>query len=182
MISIITCKRPGGVSYVEGLLGSLEKEGLRAEVFVDEPGPIGVRPDNKRVGWKALEAAYEIGEDLLFLEDDARPLFPGAIAAAVAYPVPEWAAWSSLCDCRDTGWTRTPAIYFQMSQAVKIPNRSLYPLLQLPRLNRGDWDAVTGFDIAMAVTGHAAGWLYEQGRKCFEHIGYVSAAHPWPKA
>lgn len=178
MISILTCPRPDGVSYVEPLLEAIQAElpDERLEIVRDVPTS---PPNNKHTGWRALALAAEHGEDLLFLEDDVRPAFPGALAAAAAYEVPAWAAFTSLHQPRPAATLGAiAALVFQMSQAVKIPRRSLDWLLRFPTTARGDWEAATGFDLALAAAGRAAAWSYEQAESYFRHVGVVSAARP----
>lgn len=68
-----------------------------------------------------------------------------------------------------------------MSQAVKFPMGSLAPLLKWRDMARGDWEAIEGFDLSIAVAGKALGWNYEQTTEnYFTHVGKVSAVHNGP--
>ena len=139
------------------------------------------QPDNKHVGWKAIEKAERLGEDLLFLEDDAFPADSTAISDAMNHMVPARAP-----SRRSTGrGGRRPACttsgIFMMSQAVKIPVRSFAHLLAWRRVSSGDWEAISGFDTALAAAGHSSRWLYEQTeRNHFNHLGVVSAVRNNP--
>lgn len=178
MISVLTCPRPGGISYIEPLLDAINTEVPEGRLFIVRDGPIlRSPPDNKFAGWRAIEEALRVSEDLLFLEDDVRPAFDGAIREAIAYKVPEEAGYSSFHLSRFTAPGIRPSVTFMMSQAVKIPLRSLNWLVKFPNYCIGDWQAVLGFDCALASAGHAAGWFYEQKeRNYFNHVGLVSAA------
>jgi hypothetical protein len=134
--------------------------------------------DNKHVGWKAIEKAAQLGEDLLFLEDDVFPADNSSVADALCHVVPDGCGFSSFHRSRRT----TPGIHdaanFIMSQAVKIPVRSLPHLLSWRKISSGDWEAIGGFDTALAAAGGAARWKYEQtDRNHFLHVGEVSAVH-----
>lgn len=194
MISVITCPRQNGVKYLYSLLDAIDacvpKE--RLFLFCDgndeirsgwqierlEPKWIG-RRDNKYIGWKTIEKAASIGEDLLFFEDDILPLDSTAIGDAVHHVVPAACGYTSFHRSR---WTRPGGIWpsgvFTHSQAVKIPVRSFPHLLDWYRRCSGDWDAIEGFDSALQWAGHNARWLFEQTeRNYFDHIGEVSAVH-----
>lgn len=193
MISVITCPRPGGARYLTPLLEAVsaacpsEKKFLFCDgnndtwpgwqtVTLDLSGEkLGVN-DNKFIGWRAIERADLLGEDLLFLEDDARPVDASSIADAVSYVVPEECAFTSLHRSR---WT-VPGVHlgtaFMMSQAIKVPRRSFAHLLDFPRLTPGDWEAIRGVDTAISVACRSVRWLYEQTeRNYFNHVGEVSA-------
>lgn len=195
MISVITCPRPGGVKYLYPLLAAVsaacpdEKRFLFCDGSSETwPGwcsesfelkeKLG-RPDNKHIGWKAIERAAGLGEDLLFLEDDVFPADEPSLVDAVRHSVPESCAYTSF---HRTKWT-TPGVHesglFTMSQAVKIPFRSFAHLFAWRRISSGDWEAVVdGFDKALAEAGHNARWMYEQTeRNYFNHVGEISAIH-----
>ena len=198
MISVITCPRPGGVKYLYPLLDAVNRqcphaclgfsfcdgtsevrEGWRSETCV-LPGKVDPR-DNKHVGWEALERAAQLDEDLLFLEDDVFPVDDSAVADAISHVVPDGCGYTSFHRSRRT----TPGIHsaagFMMSQAVKIPMRSMAHLLSWRKISSGDWEAVRGFDVALAVAGHDARWKYEQTeRNYFLHVGEVSAIQNGP--
>lgn len=132
--------------------------------------------DNKHIGWKVLERAERTGEDLLFLEDDVRPVDSTSLLAALNHQIPAGCGYTSF---HRSKWT-TPGIHdsnkFMMSQAIKIPARSLPHLISWRRICSGDWEAVIGFDTALAVAGSNARWKYEQTeRNYFDHVGEVSA-------
>lgn len=136
------------------------------------------QPDNKHIGWKAIERAAALGEDLLFLEDDASPVDASSVSDAMSHVVPDSCAFTSF---HRSKWT-TPGVHgagkFTMSQAVKIPVRSFAHLLAWRRISSGDWEALFGFDTALAAAGHQAHWSYEQTeRNYFHHVGEVSAIH-----
>lgn len=199
LVSVITCPRPHGASYVAGTLAAVDAgvplsvrrllicDGARPAVpsgweAVDVPPRSrrnGALPDNKDVGWLAIMAAAAAGADLLFLEDDIRPLpdHRDAFARMAAHEVPSGAAFTSFfskfnpAGCYDSG-------RFEMSQAVKIPARSLAWLARGPGVDPGLWLRTTGVDIAIGQLGARAGWRYEQTDNLVEHIGMWSAAHP----
>lgn len=191
MISVITCPRPGGVSYLRPLLSAVSEAcpGERCVLLCSGPlefwpgwvsvpfsHPAHAPRDNKFVGWAATERAASLGEDLLFLEDDVSPADATAVADAVRYEVPLDCGFASLHRSR---WT-TPGTHeagkFMMSQAVKIPARSFAHLLDWHRRCSGDWEAIFGVDIALATAGHNARWKYEQTeRNYFNHVGEVSS-------
>lgn len=194
MIAVITCPRPRGVTYLAPLLAAVNEgcPGERRFLLCDgtlEQWPgwcaelLPVREklwpnDNKYVGWKAVERAERAGEDLLFLEDDARPVDAGALIEVLSHVVPAECGFTSF---HRSKWT-TPGVHdankFMMSQAVKIPARSLPHLVSWRRTCSGDWEAIHGFDCALAVAGGNARWKYEQTeRNYFDHVGEVSAVH-----
>ena len=194
MISIITCPRPAGVKYLHPLLAVINEvcPTERRFVFCDGsaefwPGWCSESfefveknglPDNKYVGWKALEKAERLGEDLLFLEDDVRPASSSSLLAALAHEVPSECGYASLHRSRWTTYGIHDSSKFMMSQAVKIPARSLHHLVSWRRSYSGDWEAITGFDVALAVAGSNARWKYEQTeRNYFDLVGEVSAVH-----
>lgn len=193
MISVITCPRPTGVKYLYPLLDAVneacpnEKRFLFCDgnsetwpgwqtVALDLSGEkVGVN-DNKFIGWRAIEHAQSLGEDLLFLEDDAEPVDATSVVDALNHVVPDECAFTAFHRSR---WTE-PGIHagvkFMMSQAVKIPLRSSDHLLAWHRRAVGDWEAIKGVDTAIAVASHSAGWVYEQTeRNYFRHVGEVSA-------
>jgi hypothetical protein len=139
----------------------------------------GRLPDNKIPGWVAITTAATMGADLLFLEDDIRPLHPGAFAAMAAHAVPDDAGFTSFFSRR-----RPPGMHradqFQLSQALKIPLRSLRVLANAERTDPFQWSMVVGVDIAISVFGRMAGWRFEQTPNLVEHIGLWSAANPLP--
>ena len=193
MVAIITCPRPGGVKYLYPLLAAVNEAcpeerrvllcsgpietwpGWSSETFVH---PVHAPRDNKFVGWRVIEKAHAIGEDLLFLEDDVRPADATALSDAIRHEVPSDCAFTSFHRSRRT----TPGIHdagkFMMSQAVKIPCRSFVHLIGWRRVCSGDWEAIAGVDTALATAGQQARWKYEQTeRNYFDHIGEVSAVH-----
>ena len=193
MISVITCPRPGGVKYLYPLLEAVNEAcpTERRVLFCDGssetwPGwetfaldlraeKMGVN-DNKFIGWRAIECARAAGEDLLFLEDDARPVDAASIGDAVNHLVPNACAFSSLHRSRWTAPGILPGTVFMMSQALKIPRRSFDHLLDWRRISTGDWEAIRGVDTAIAVASRSGRWLYEQTeRNYFCHVGEVSA-------
>ena len=195
LVSVITCRRPRGVSYLEGTLTAIDRElsgdrllvcdgeaveapvGWLTTVVPPRQRARGVLPDNKLPGWIAIRTALEMGSDLLFLEDDIRPLHRGAFAEMAAHRVPNDAGWSTFF----SRW-REPGIYpaadFMFSQAVKIPHRSLAILAEAERIDPLQWRLVTGVDIAIAAFGRIARWSFEQRENLVEHIGLYSAANP----
>ena len=194
MISVITCPRPGGVKYLYPLLDAVNRqcphatklllcdgtseswEGWCSETVV-LPAKVDSR-DNKHVGWEAIEKAAQLNEDLLFLEDDVFPVDDTAVVDALRHVVPDDCGFSSFHRSRRTTPGIRDATGFMMSQAVKIPVRSLPHLLSWRKISSGDWEAIGGFDTALAVAGGAARWMYEQTeRNYFNHIGEVSAIH-----
>ena len=198
LVSVITCPRPHGVSYLRGTIASVDAgiglgvqrllvcDGAREEApgwevaeMPDRQRQRGALPDNKDVGWVAIRAAFEAGADLLFLEDDIRPL-PGhrdAFAAMVAHTVPTDAAFTSFFSKFNPAG-RYDSGRFEMSQSVKIPARSLEWLARAPEIDPGLWLRTTGVDIALGLLGARAGWRYEQTENLIEHVGLWSAAHP----
>jgi hypothetical protein len=195
MISVLTCPRPTGVSYLEPLLYVINKvcpnetkvlicDGPKLDVpdwHILQAPPFYQRRgmDNKFPGWMAFEYANQIGQDLLFLEDDVRPVNDQFLLEAVHYQVPSNVSYSSLHKSKLTTTGIQPSARFMMSQAVKIPFRSLPWLLRWPVHSSGDWEAITGVDLAIAMAGNCNGWLYEQTElNYFDHIGTISAARP----
>lgn len=196
LISVLTCRRPRGVSYLAGTLASVDvdvdtsvsrllvcdgdeviADGWTSAVVPPRPRASGRLPDNKVPGWVAIKTAAAMGADLLFLEDDIRPLHRGAFAAMVAHEVPAGAAFASFFSRM-----RTPGMHgvadFQLSQAVKIPNRSLGVLANAEKSDPLQWSMVIGVDIAISAFGRSAGWRFEQTQNFIEHIGLWSAANP----
>lgn len=194
MISIITCPRPNGVTYLHPLLVAVDAvcpgelrflfcDGVterRADwrTIVLPPGGKYDQRDNKYVGWMAVEEAARAGEDLLFLEDDIRPVDAFSIVAARNHQIPDQCGFTSFHRSKWTTAGIHDASKFLMSQAVKIPMRSLAHLIDWRQRCSGDWEAVFGFDTALAVAGRDARWKYEQTeRNYFDHVGEVSAVH-----
>jgi hypothetical protein len=211
LVSVITAPRPRHASYVVGTLAAADAglpPAVRRLLICDgpwtaiQPPPAtwervdlgerarrhGPLPDNKTPGWLAIRAAAAAGADLLFLEDDIRPLgrrrgddFVAGRGNAFEYmaghDVPPEVAFTSFFSAQ-----RGPGIYgadaFQMSQAVKIPHRSLDWLVRAPAIEQLTWTEVVGVDLAIAHLGRAAGWRFEQTSNLVEHIGLWSAAHP----
>lgn len=192
MISVITCPRPGGVKYLYPLLDAVNLQcpsitkiilcdgivehwdGWNSET-VSLLGKIDSQ-DNKHIGWEALEKASQLGEDLLFLEDDVFPVDSSSITDALCHVVPDGCGYSSFHRSRRTVPGVRDAGLFLMSQAVKIPRKSLPHLLSWRKISSGDWEAIKGFDAALAVAGRAANWNYEQTeRNYFFHVGEISA-------
>jgi len=193
LVSVLTCPRPGGVSYVEGTLAAVDAElggDVRRVLVCDGPAPahpVGwtellvpprekVRaelPDNKAPGWVAMWAAYAQGADLLFLEDDIRPVRPGAFAAMAQHQVAAGCAFTSFYHR-----LRAPGIHdaaaFNMSQAVLIPWFRLVALWS----QRNNLSTVVGVDLGIAEVGRRAGWRFEQTAPLIAHVGTLSAAMP----
>lgn len=182
MIAVLTCPRPGDVSYLDGLLELLARDVPKEQLLVvhDEKGWREMPPNNRGAAWKALEAAARVGADLLFLEDDVRPRSPYCLRIAVDYPVPPVAAFSALYTPPEAPQIGIrPAAGFKHPQALKIPGRSLDWLIAFADHQFALWASIVGFGPALAAAGAAAGWLYEQlPHSLFDHIGVVSAARP----
>lgn len=211
LVSVITAPRPRHASYVVGTLAAVDAglpEEARRLLICDGPWtapqipPVrweridlgersrrhGSLPDNKAPGWVAIRTAAAVGTDLLFLEDDIRPLGHrqgdarssergNAFEYMAAHEVPADVAFTSFFSAqRQPG--RYDADAFQMSQAVKIPHRSLDWLVRAPAIEQLTWTEVVGVDLAIAHLGRAAGWKFEQTSNLVEHIGLWSAAHP----
>jgi hypothetical protein len=118
-IAVVTCERRGGVSYLEGTLGCIDREG---GVDIDERVVLasGNRPDvlapwtvyhnRQKDGsrfnmWRAFERAVIEGWDrLLYFEDDIR-LAKNAVRAAAAIELPPDVAF---LDLRDVSALRGP--------------------------------------------------------------------------
>lgn len=193
MISVLTCPRPGGVKYLYPLLDVVSKtcpnekkllfcDGSNEEwpgwqtVSLDLSGEkMGIN-DNKFASWRAFEHAHALGDDLLFLEDDIVPVDATSVMDAVNHAVPAECAFTSFHRSRWTVPGIHPGTAFMMSQAVKIPLRSLKHLVDWQRMSRGDWEAIRGVDAAIAVASRSASWQYEQTeRNYFDHVGEISA-------
>jgi hypothetical protein len=113
------------------------------------------------------------------LEDDARPVDENSLLDTLNYSVPPQVAFTSFHRSSYTTPGIHPARMFVMSQAIKIPARSLPWLLKWREVCWGDWNVIVGVDLAIAEAGHNNGWLYEQTeRNYFDHVGLVSAARP----
>lgn len=131
--------------------------------------------DNKQAGWVAIRAAADARQALLFLEDDVRPLEPGAFSRMATHlPAADFASFYHP--------RRAPGIYeagsFDLSQALLLPARSVAWLAQAADIARGDWDAISGVDIAIAQYGRAVRWKFEQLPNLVDHVGVVSACFP----
>lgn len=206
LVSVLTCRRPHGVSYLRGTLASIDAE-ISADVprllvcDGEEPSALGTGvvttctwnwtsavvpararrpgrlPDNKIPGWVAIRAAWTMGMDLLFCEDDIRPLRRGAFAEMAAHEVPQDAAFTSFF-ARDRAAGRYGAREFMYSQAVKIPHRSLGALVEAEQRKSFQWQLVVGVDLAISAVGAVNGWTFEQTDNLVEHIGLYSAANP----
>lgn len=199
VLTVITCPRPGGASYVDRTLGWIEEEEASARLslskfIICDSEPVfragwqtrrivrgwtpHALPANKWAGWEALSVASEQGSDLLFLEDDIEPLAPGALRRLVETPIPDDAAWMSFFHpSRPPG--RYPAPVFMYCQALKIPRRTVSDLLRIPLIVPGDWEGARGFDEALAALAPRAAEFY-QAAPIVAHIGEVSVANPSP--
>jgi hypothetical protein len=199
VVSMTTCRRPHGVSYLEGSLKAVDADltAYQRLLICDGEFPEALTPgwlpivlpqqakrntnlpDNKQVGWVAIRFAAMIGADLLFLEDDIRPLQAGAFSSMVAHQVPDQVAFTSFFrGSMNRPEGIHPAGEFQMSQAVKIPLRSLQVLARANEIDRERWQGVTGVDIEIAEIGSISHWKFEQTGNLIEHIGLWSASHP----
>lgn len=188
---MLTCPRPLGASYLAGTLEAIDADAAGDRLLVCDgalaPAPPGwavaVLPERERAhrrwrdniepAWFAMRAALEKGRDLLFVEDDVRPVRPGVFAEMLAHPVPAACAWTSFfATLRGPGVF--PASLFQQSQAVKIPHRTLAVLVASksdPVLSGQIW-----VDLAIAYAGSFHGWRFEQTVNLVEHVGTESAA------
>lgn len=177
MITIISCPRPGGVEYLSGLAVALRDEGVDWTVLVDQDGYRRRPPNNRDVGWLAIAAAAEAGDQLLFLEDDVRPIRPGAARAALAHRIAPGAAFASLCSSpigQPLGvW---PGGAFQGTRAVLFPPAAVRWLASSRATHAIFWRSAIGIDLTIATLAQLAGWSYEQASPLFEHVGRVSAA------
>lgn len=196
LVSVTTCRRPHGASYLDGTLASIDAEigvdvprllvcdgeEVRADGWTSETVPARARrpgrlPDNKVPGWVPIRTAWEMGADLLFCEDDIRALRRGAFAAMVAHEVPGDVAFTSFfAPGRAPG--RHRARDFMYSQAVKIPHRSLGVLADAAQRLPFQWSLVVGVDLAIGAVGGFHGWTFEQTPNLVEHVGLYSAANP----
>src|ERR1022692_2009105 len=173
MISVLTCKRVAG-NYVQETLNSIEDAQLNekkllvcqgelpdikmSQIWMIHKVPLLIGTiDNKFSGWETIKTAYKQKEDLLFLEDDIRPINSDSIQKMVNYVVPEWAAFTSFFHPIKTP-RRYPAKEFLMSQAVLIPFRSMKWLIEGPEVLNGDWACVRGFDEALSHFASLASW------------------------
>lgn len=194
LISVITSPRPNKVSYVENTLGYID-----LEVDVNVPRVLichGGRPvivpkiwkifdvpfetkhvDNKFSGWAALNAASVLSSDLLFLEDDIKPVRSGSFNEALNHEVPEWAAFSSFFHA-----IKSPGCYpcskFTMSQALKIPLRTVKYLLSAQRGFMGNWWASRGIDLIIGQFCKFNQFEFEQTENKVKHVGVVSICSP----
>lgn len=195
MISVLTCPRPGGASYLEQTLGEVERDcpdALKVIVCdgreVTRPGwtsmvvpPRARAPgavDNKAPGWVPIWTAFAAGRDLLFLEDDVSGLAPGAFRQMLEHRPQDGVAFTSFYHR-----TRRPGVYqvgdFDMSQALKIPARTVAALWDFKVTGPpGDWANVVGVDLAIAVALKPRGWRYELAPSLVAHVGAVSAVAP----
>jgi len=163
---IITC--PRRVDYFTETYSAVCAELPSVVVLTDTPLDF---PDNKHIGWGALEIAG--GDDLLFLEDDVLPLIPGAFRQMTEHRTPEGLAFTSFYHP-----AKLPGVYrageFQMSQAVLFPAETVERLLAFR--GSAEWLAVRGFDLAVAAClKHTS---YEQRPNLVNHVGEWSAAMP----
>jgi hypothetical protein len=201
LVTVLTCPRPNGVSYLEGTLDAIDAElgDHRRLLICDGPAPtaradwdaivapprtrrsIHALPDNKIPGWMALEAAAHAGSDLLFCEDDIRPAVPGAFRKMASYCCTAQADFTTFFGAT----RRLPGIYkgrdFQLSQAVLLPRRIVQRLLAARIRAPGDWEPVTGIDIAIGVLANCEGMHFEQTADLVRHVGLWSAAMPGRK-
>jgi hypothetical protein len=191
LVSVLTCSRPGGASYVEQTLAALDAalgssvpkllvsdggvvacDGWQLLSLMKQPRTSG-QIDNKRAGWYAIREARKRDCDLLFMEDDVLPLTPSSVSTMTTHEVPAELAWTSFFHrLRQPGMY--PCAIFDMSQALLIPRRSIEWLADC---GRGDWQRAIGFDVAMAVAGKARGARYELAPNEVAHVGLVSAVH-----
>jgi hypothetical protein len=196
LVSVLTCPRPRGVSYLDGTLKSIDAEvaadvprllvcdgeevladGWTSAVVPARPKCRGKLPDNKFPGWVALRAAWAMGADLMFCEDDIRALHPGAFAAMVEHEVADDMAFTSFF-ARERPAGSHPVREFMYSQAVKIPHRSLGYLVDADKQKPFLWSLVAGVDLAIGTIGGFYRWKFEQTPNLVEHIGLWSAANP----
>jgi len=146
------------------------------------PKPAVARPgENRWSTWAALELAARAGENLVFLEDDARGS-PGAAARACSLVVPSdcalvmlYAPWGDEWFPRSI-W-RVPAQIFSYCQALKIPLRTLRELEharpEMENMKGG------GSDDCIRAIGKRRGWMigvHYPG--LYQHVGERSLAAP----
>lgn len=194
LISVMTCTRPGGVSYVEDTVAQITEElpGYQKVLICDGPSPSdlagfevvdahSVRErslwgviNNKEPAWLALKMAKSLGVGLLFCEDDVRRVKTGAFRKMVEHQSPDGVAFTSFFHRN-----RKPGIYhaleFEMSQAVLFPAEAARNLADFPTNFEGDWRAAVGCDRAMASCGHLMRWKYELTAPLISHVGEVSS-------
>lgn len=191
LVAVLTCPRPRGASYVEQTIAQVDEALGGSRRLLVSDGPTSLRPtgwdvevytrtgraDNKHPGWVAIRAAADAGDGLLFMEDDVLWRSSAILRAAAEHQVAPGAAFTSFFH-----FARVPGIYpsrvFDMSQALLLPAAAVATLAEFPGNYRGDWSSVMGFDIAVSVCGHHAGWRYELVDGRLDHVGEVSAVRP----
>jgi hypothetical protein len=187
VVSMMTCPRPHGASYLDASADAVDAEladrprlllcdtveVLRAG-WTSAVMPPREKIENKRLAWPAFSVALSYDADLLFLEDDIKPIRPGAFKEMARHKVAEGCAFASFYHRG-----RAPGVYdagiFDMSQAVLIPAVTVRALWaardRLPRF-------VPFVDLAIADVGRHLGWKFEQAPPLVAHVGAVSAAMP----
>lgn len=206
LVSISTCVRPGGVSYLEPTAEALVREGagecgVRA-IFWDGPvqrptagwdaiGHAGAPEGSRFNMWRVFRFALERQADrLVYCEDDIVPS-KNAIRKICSLEVPEWAAFIDFHDMKELrragepGMHRVPAAGYDRrgywgTQCMSFPRRTLEWLAQR--------DPATVARRALPNCADATlGWLlvsspwpmYAAHLPCLvRHAGAVSAAHP----
>jgi hypothetical protein len=198
LVTVLTCPRPHGEDYLAGTLDAIDAElGYSHRVLVcDGPEPAAREgwmhavmeprekrphglPDNRSPGWKALTLAFLVGADLLFCEDDIRPVERGAFAAMARHRIADGADFATFF----VGNTGRPvgvhkALGFQLSQAVLLPLATIERLLAARWRAPDHWASLTGIDLAISAMATAEGMHFEQTPSLIRHVGVWSAAAP----
>ena len=195
LISIITSSRPDGISYVENTIKYIDNEveyNIPRVLICHGGRPRGPIPwnwriidlpfetkhiDNKYSGWEALRAASELQTDLLFLEDDIKPSRKGSFNEMLAHEVPDGLAFTSFFHAIYPKGNY-PCNKFNMSQAVKIPLRTVEYLLGSQKGFMGNWWANRGIDLIIGQFCHFNQMRYEQTDNKIKHVGVVSICSP----
>jgi hypothetical protein len=185
LVTVITCPRPHGENYLPGTLDAIDAE-LSSHprlLICDGPEPAPRDgwthavmpprekrphrgPDNKSPGWVALTTAANMGRDLLFCEDDIRPVAPGAFGAMASHRV---AAGADFATFFGAGYARNVGLYrarrFELSQAVLLPLAAVERLLAASHRTPSLFASVTGVDLAISALANSEGMHFETDRK-----------------
>jgi hypothetical protein len=192
MISIITCDRPYLYDTINAVDAQVDDEIDRILICDNKCAPIvpsawkqipvpprcmGARIDNKFAGWEAIKAAANARQDLLFLEDDIKPVSDNSFAQMLSHQVPAWAAFTSFFHpFHPVG--KMLGFKFEMSQAILFPLRTLLLFKDAPARSPGEWEGMTGVDSLISIFCRIYGLDYELHPNLIYHVGHISAANP----
>ncbi len=181
-ISIITCPRPGGVSYVEATAAALVREGAgdchRLAIVDGQEAPelsgwdVRFSPLAERQGirvtmWRAFRAALEVGADrLIYCEDDIIPC-KNAVRRMTEMEIPADTGFITFCDFKELPFAATETGLHRISpygisgtglfgnQCLIFPRQTLLLLVRRDPLAVGEIILPCGDRVPATARNHA---------------------------